>query len=1032
MQLLQNNICVTSYNSTGLGLGVQTFLSTVSLFSNILCLQEHFLLDGKNKKHSNTDKLRKICGNRYDMFIVPAFKDQSQVTKGRGIGGLATLWDKCLTKYVSQIKCTSNRLQVTKFSFPSGSLLVLNTYFPCDPRNNNFNEDELLELLAEIKHVMNLQECTFNLVLGDLNSHFSRQTHFTTIIKEFFNDISFFIFWENTDDAPGHVIHEVDFTYQQTNNGQSNESIIDHFISNAALYNTVKEAGVIHHGENPSNHSPIYARFELGNIDRSKEKAKSKRRVNWGKSSEVAKSNYSATLTTKLAKVEIPECTYCRNVHCMDHMEQMEDYTMAVLEAVQEASQECLACSGGVSSRQSGHTQAVPGWSEYVRPYADESKFWCATWRSAGKPRVGALYDSMLLSKRQYKYAVRRLKRANNKIQNDKFVQSLLNKNINIFKEIKKVRGNCSSFSSRIDDQVGPSNISNKFANIYEELYNLHELGEAFEQLGQEIAEGLSNDNLIEADKITTEMVQKALKKMKSGKNDAIFDLQSDCIINGPEALIFHLTNILRSFVIHGSVPYFILVCTLLPIVKDNLADVTSSENYRAIASGSLLLKLLDMLIMMIDGDRLKVDQLQFGFEAGASTTMCTWTATTVIEHYNRRGYPVFACTMDLSKAFDLVEWVSLFKLLRDKGFSLLFLRVLIFIYKNQTCNVNWNSCLSSKFPVTNGVRQGAISSPSLFSIYIDGLITLIRRSGLGCRIDKFFLGVLGYADDILLLSASRTGLQSMVTICEKFAKSRRLKFSTSPNPAKSKTKCVMFAKGRAAKCNVAPILLNGDPLPWVEKAKHLGNILQNDNSMKDDTLAKRGKLIGKIHSILQEFHYVDPSVLVKILNIHVTAFYGSSLWDLYSKEVIRIFSTWNVTMRHIFKLPRTTHRYFIEAVSGTMHPKTMLCTRLVKFLETVLTCSKGSVRYLASLVKDDNRTLMGRTISRIAYDCNVARISLVSSTVRTMPYFTPPVGEDWRIPLLTELLDVRDRKSSIPDMDPEEIEFMINDICMN
>ena len=107
-------------------------------------------------------------------------------------------------------------------------------------------------------------------------------------------------------------------------------------------------------------------------------------------------------------------------------------------------------------------------------------------------------------------------------------------------------------------------------------------------------------------------------------------------------------------------------------------------------------------------------------------------------------------------------------------------------------------------------------------------------------------------------------------------------------------------------------------------------------------------------------------------------------------------------------------------------------CTRLVKFLETVLTCSKGSVWYLASLVKDDNRTLMGRTISRIAYDCNVARISLVSSTVRTMPYFTPPVGEDWRIPLLTELLDVRDRKSSIPDMDPEEIEFMINDICMN
>ena len=1032
MKLIQDNICVTSYNSTGFGIGVQNFLSTVSLFSNILCLQEHFLLDGKNKKHSNTDKLRKLCGNKYDMYIVPAFKDQSQVSKGRGIGGLATLWDKCLTKYVSQIKCTSYRLQATKFSFPSGSLLVLNTYFPCDPRNNNFNEDELLELLAEIKHVMNSQVCTFNLVLGDLNSHFSRNTRFTTIIKDFFNDINFIIFWENVDDVPGHVIHPVDFTHQQVNNGLTSVSIIDHFISNVPLYDIVKEAGVIHHGENPSNHSPIYVSIQFEEIDRNKEKAKNNSRVNWGKSSEAAKTNYSVTLATKLDMLDIPDSVSCRDIYCNMHMEQMENYTMSVLEAVQEASQECLACSGGGARGQSGHSQVVPGWSEYVKPYAEDSRFWCAVWHSAGKPRGGAVYEAMLLSKRQYKYAVRRLKKANDKIQNDKFVQSILAGGINIFREIKKVRGNCSSFSSRIDEQVGPTDISNKFATIYEELYNQHDHGDDFQQLNHEITEDLSDSNLIDADKITVELVEKALKQMKTGKNDAIFDLQSDCFINGPPALIYHLTNVLRSFVIHGSVPHFILVCSLLPIVKDNLADITSSENYRAIASGSLLLKLLDMVILLLEGDRLTVDPLQFGFQADASTTMCTWTATTVIEHYNQRGFPVFACTMDLSKAFDLVEWVTLFKLLRDKGISLLFLRILIFIYRYQSCNVNWNSCFSYRFSVTNGVRQGAVSSPLFFSIYIDGLITLLRKSGFGCRIDKFFLGVLGYADDLLLLSASRSGLQAMVTICEKFAKMRKLKFSTNANPIKSKTKCIIFAKGRAAKGNFAPIFLNGDPLPWVERVKHLGNILQSDNSMRDDTLMKRGKLIGKIHSLLQEFHYVDPSVLVRILNIHVTAFYGSSLWDLYSKEVIKIFSTWNVTVRNIFKLPRTTHRYFIESISGSIHPKTMLCTRLVKFLETMLTCSKGSVRYLTSLVKNDRRTLIGSTITKIASDCNVARNHLVSSLVKNMFYFAPSDTEQWRIPLLRELLDVRNGKSSIPELEPEEVNFMIDEICIN
>ena len=168
-----------------------------------------------------------------------------------------------------------------------------------------------------------------------------------------------------------------------------------------------------------------------------------------------------------------------------------------------------------------------------------------------------------------------------------------------------------------------------------------------------------------------------------------------------------------------------------------------------------------------------------------------------------------------------------------------------------------------------------------------------------------------------------------MVAICEKFAELRKLKFSTNPNPVKSKTKCIIFTKVKAAKLNVAPIILNGNPLPWVKSIKHLGNTLQSDNSMRDDTLVKRGKLIGKIHALLQEFHYVDSVQLMKILCIYVTAFYGSSLWDLYSKEVIKIFSSWNVTVRNIFKLLRTTHRYFIEPVSGHTHPKTMLCTRL-------------------------------------------------------------------------------------------------------
>ena len=89
-------------------------------------------------------------------------------------------------------------------------------------------------------------------------------------------------------------------------------------------------------------------------------------------------------------------------------------------------------------------------------------------------------------------------------------------------------------------------------------------------------------------------------------------------------ALAVHLTSLLKAFIIHGRVPYFLLICTLLPLVKDNLANITSSDNYRAIASGSLLLKLLDTLIIVLEGEKLSCGKLQFGFQAGSSASMCT------------------------------------------------------------------------------------------------------------------------------------------------------------------------------------------------------------------------------------------------------------------------------------------------------------------------------------------------------------------------------------------------------------------------
>ena len=49
------------------------------------------------------------------------------------------------------------------------------------------------------------------------------------------------------------------------------------------------------------------------------------------------------------------------------------------------------------------------------------------------------------------------------------------------------------------------------------------------------------------------------------------------------------------------------------------------TDSYDAIAGSSLLLKLFENVIIIIWGDKLGTDSLQFGFKAGTSTTECSW-----------------------------------------------------------------------------------------------------------------------------------------------------------------------------------------------------------------------------------------------------------------------------------------------------------------------------------------------------------------------------------------------------------------------
>ena len=111
-------------------------------------------------------------------------------------------------------------------------------------------------------------------------------------------------------------------------------------------------------------------------------------------------------------------------------------------------------------------------------------------------------------------------------------------------------------------------------------------------------------------------------------------------------------------------------------------------------------------------------------------------------------GSDMFICSMDMTKAFDLVKHSVLFDKLLSTNIPKVFIRLLFFTYYNQRAFVKWNDESSTLFPMHNGVRQGAILSSVLYCVYMNDLYIILRRSGYGCWINGVYHGCFGYSDD--------------------------------------------------------------------------------------------------------------------------------------------------------------------------------------------------------------------------------------------------------------------------------------------
>lgn len=123
----------------------------------------------------------------------------------------------------------------------------------------------------------------------------------------------------------------------------------------------------------------------------------------------------------------------------------------------------------------------------------------------------------------------------------------------------------------------------------------------------------------------------------------------------------------------------------------------------------------------------------QAGFRKGRSYTDHIIVPRQILEQFHEWNSSIYAVFVDFEKAFDSIHRKSLWKILRHCGITQKLVHIIQSRYENLECRVIHNSQLTEPFALNDGVKQGCIFSPVLFSLAIDCIVknaTQSKRQG--------------------------------------------------------------------------------------------------------------------------------------------------------------------------------------------------------------------------------------------------------------------------------------------------------------
>ena len=161
--------------------------------------------------------------------------------------------------------------------------------------------------------------------------------------------------------------------------------------------------------------------------------------------------------------------------------------------------------------------------------------------------------------------------------------------------------------------------------------------------------------------------------------------------------------------------------------------------NYRGLKLTEQVMKVLERIV---DGLMVSIDNSQFGFVPGRSTTDAIFVVRQLQEKYlaaNKRLYMAF---VDLEKAFDRIPRKVIWWALRKLGVVEWIVRLVQGMYANARSRVCVGEGYSEEFEVKVGVHQGSVLSPLLFIIVLEAFRSGVPWENL-------------YADDLVIIAES-------------------------------------------------------------------------------------------------------------------------------------------------------------------------------------------------------------------------------------------------------------------------------------